>query len=425
MAEKNDALETLALLRKQTDVLSEPPKDAPETLPPPRDGEPPVVDNTDERLIARAEMRASLSRLSIGELYQMFMVQASYGANRGAGVPVERYLAHMDDPAQALQKLSRLSTKALDVPGAAALIRQDLEPILHEIFVKVFPAYDLLPKKPSNGLVHAWNRVLDYGSADLMDELGVVTDDQSTYEQATTPIAVIGTRRGISLKAQAAVAAGGMPYAPDQTEIRNGVRAVVAKLQTLTLHGNAVVPGGTDADEDGQFAGNGFTGLRHSVDPANRTDLGTLSIAEAIDTMEAQLVNAGAMGPFHVFIDPKELNALRAELYPERRWDPSATMQIASGVTVNTHIGQTGQIPLITVPGNFIGQYVSAGTDVRDITMFADGNLAYPWLFGEGPSVLEIPIGVSGQLLKLYIIFVMHGLEIVSNKWLAKVRVPV
>jgi hypothetical protein len=259
-----------------------------------------------------------------------------------------------------------------------------------------------------------------------MDELGVVTDDQSTYEQATTPIAVIGTRRGISLKAQAAVAAGGMPYAPDQTEIRNGVRAVVAKLQTLTLQGNAAVPAGTAADEEGLYAGNGFSGLRRSVDLANRNDLGTLSIAEALDTMEAQLINAGAMGPFHVFIDPKELNALRAELYPERRWDPSATMQIASGVTVNTHIGQNGPIALIPVPGNFIGNYDDVNSlDVRDVTMFADGNLAYPWLFGDGPSVLEIPIGVSGQLLKLYIIFLMHGLEIVSNKWLAKVRIPV
>jgi hypothetical protein len=425
MAEKNDAVETLALLRKQTDILSEPPEGAPVTPPPARDGEDAEkIDDTDERMIARAEMRAHLRRLSVNELYEMFMVQAAHGARQGAGVPVERYLAHMDDPAQALRKLSGLSTKALDVPGAAALIRQDLEPILHEIFVKVFPAYDLIPKKPSNGLVHAWNRVLDYGTADLMDELGVVTDNQSTYEQATTPIAVIGTRRGISLKAQAAVAAGGMPYAPDQTEIRNGVRAVVAKLQTLTLQGNASVVGGTLTTEDGLYAGNGFSGLRHSVDVNNRTNLGTLSIAEALDLMEVQLINAGAMGPFHVFIDPIELNALRAELYPERRWDPSATMQIASGVTVNTHIGQNGPISLIPVPGNFIGHYTS-GVDVRDITMFADGNLHYPWLFGDGPSVLEIPIGVSGQLLKLYIIFLMHGLEIVSNKWLAKVRVPV
>lgn len=35
------------------------------------------------------------------------------------------------------------------------LIRQDLEPTLYALFVKVFPAFERLAKGPANGLVHA------------------------------------------------------------------------------------------------------------------------------------------------------------------------------------------------------------------------------------------------------------------------------
>ena len=430
MDKHTDAVGVLQELRDKHDLLSEPPTND----PPPRDkkGDNPdspeeIEDQVDERMLARADIRAGLSRLSVSQLYDAFVVQAAYGARQGAGVGIDRYLATMPDAAAGWMRKSApwLASKVLDVPGAAALIRQDLEPILHEIFVKLFPAYDMVPKKPSNGLVHAWDRVVSYGAAATMAELGVVSDDTSVYEQATTPIAIIGTRRGISLKAQAAVAAGGMPYAPDQTEVRNGVRAVVAKLQDLTLQGNAVTPGKIVTDPEGAYDGLGFSGIRGAVPSANTLALGTYSIAEAIDICAQRMVDAGAVPPFSAFLTGTELNKMASELYPERRWDPNATQEISTGVKVRTHIsGIAGEIPLLMVPGTAIAAYTS-GVSVRDLTLVADGNLAYPWLFSDGPSVLEIPIGVSGTLTRLYIIFCMHGLEIVSNNFLAKVRIPV
>lgn len=427
MERHSDVMEALQELRTRFDGLSEPPKsDPPERVDPtpdPKDAD----TEPDERMLAKAEIRHRLGRLPINQLYDAFMVQAAYGARHGAGVRIDDYMARLPDAGVRwlYNKAPWLAQKVLDVPGATALIRQDLEPILHEIFVKVFPAYDMIPKKPSNGLVHAWDRVVSFGSAGTMSELGVVTDDTSVYEQATTNIAIVGTRRGISLKAQAAVAAGGMPYAPDQTEIQNGIRAVVAKLQNLTLHGNASTPGKVATDEEGLYDANSFDGIRGAVYSANRNNLGALSIAEALDLCAQQMLDLGAMPPFRCFIDPKEMNALAAEVYPERRWDPNATEEIRTGVRVRTHVSSVGgDIPLLVVPGGYIGNYTS-GVNVRDITMFQDGTLAYPWLFSDGPSVLEIPVGVSGQLTRLYIIFVMHGLEILSNRFLAKIRVPV
>lgn len=427
MDRHSDVMDALQELRTRFDNLSEPPAND----PPERDSKTHTPDPTDadaepdERLLARAEIRHRLGKLSVNQLFDAFVVQAAYGARQGAGVGIDRYMAHLPDAGARWirQKAPWMAEKVLDVPGAAALIRQDLEPILHEIFVKVFPAYDMIPKKPSNGLVHAWDRVVSFGSAGTLSELGTVSDDTSVYEQATTPIAIVATRRGISLKAQAAVAAGGMPYAPDQTEVRNGVTAVVAKLQNLTLHGNASVAGKGATDEEGAYDANGFDGIRGAVDSGNRNNLGTLSIAEGLDLMAQQMLDQGAVPPYRVFIDPKEMNSLAAEVYPERRWDPNATEEIRTGVRVRTHVsGVAGDIPLLVVPGGYVGTYTSGGT-VRDITMFKDGNLAYPWLFSDGPSVLEIPVGVSGQLTRLYIIFCMHGLEVTSKKWLAKVRV--
>src|SRR2546429_8982361 len=58
----------------------------------------------------------------------------------------------------------------LDTTGSTtgnALLRQDLEPILHAIFVKRFPVWERLTKKQSNGLLHQATRVTspDSGSA--------------------------------------------------------------------------------------------------------------------------------------------------------------------------------------------------------------------------------------------------------------------
>lgn len=89
------------------------------------------------------------------------------------------------------------------------LIRQDLEPTLYALFVKVFPAFERLAKGPANGLVHAFNQITSPDSSafqsTVISELGSVNYVASTYVRQTAPIAVFATGRGLSIKELAAV----------------------------------------------------------------------------------------------------------------------------------------------------------------------------------------------------------------------------
>lgn len=116
----------------------------------------------------------------------------------------------------------------LDTTGSTtgnALLRQDLEPILHAIFVKRFPVWERLTKKQSNGLLHQATRVTspDSGSAGstLISETGTVSYTTGAYDKLTFPIGVFATGRGVTFKEIAAVSAGGSPpaYSPELTEM--------------------------------------------------------------------------------------------------------------------------------------------------------------------------------------------------------------
>jgi hypothetical protein len=42
---------------------------------------------------------------------------------------------------------------------------------------------------------------------------------------------------------------------------------------------------------------------------------------------------------------------------------------------------------------------------VRDVYVLDESTVSMPYLGSEGPTVLDIPIGISGQLTHLFIIF--------------------
>jgi hypothetical protein len=151
---------------------------------------------------------------------------------------------------------------ALDSTGAAALIRQDLEPLLYELYIREFPAWTRFSKEPANGLVHAWNRQTGFGDAKFMTELGTVTDDVSAYERKTAPISILATRRGVSIKGQWGTLAGGAGFNPEQLEMRAGLRAIAHRMQVTIFQGNSTVSSGTAADENGAYDANAFDGLR-------------------------------------------------------------------------------------------------------------------------------------------------------------------
>src|SRR5437667_12643435 len=102
--------------------------------------------------------------------------------------------------------------------GGAVLIRQDLEPFLHALYVQAFPAWERIQHGQANGLVHAFNQMTapDGGTlgASAISELGTVSYQQTSLARQTANIAVLATGRGVSFKEQAAVAAGGAPYNP-------------------------------------------------------------------------------------------------------------------------------------------------------------------------------------------------------------------
>ena len=62
---------------------------------------------------------------------------------------------------------------------------------------------------------------------------------------------------------------------------------------------------------------------------------------------------------------------------------------------------------------------------MRDVYVLDEDSLSLPFLGTPGPTVLEIPIGISGQLTHLYIVFLMNGLALKVLPWHNKLRVKV
>jgi hypothetical protein len=219
---------------------------------------------------ARFALQEELHKKSTAELYAMFAVQAR---KTGTGIPFDVWASTGGAPTMSAISQDPILTKALDTSGGTALIRQDLEPVMLELFIREFPVWERMRKEPANGLVHAYNRATSFGDAQFMTELGTVTDDTSTYERATTPISVLATRRGITLKAQFAALQGGAGFNPEQLELQGGLRAIAHKMQKTIFQGNATVSSGTASTEDGAYDPNAFDGLRKLLNTGSAVDV--------------------------------------------------------------------------------------------------------------------------------------------------------
>lgn len=371
----------------------------------------------------RFALRQELSKKSTSELYAMFGMQAR---KQGGGIPFDVWASAGGNPTMAAIASDPILTKALDTSGATALIRQDLEPILYELYIRTFPVWNRISKEPANGLVHAYDRVTAYGDAQFMTELGTVTDDTSTYERATTPVSVIATRRGITLKSQFAVQAGGMGFNPEQLELQGGLRAIAHKMQKTIFQGNATASSGTAADENGAYDANAFDGLRkllntgraEDVDPTAGTpeDMRAALNTAAITTMQ----NAGNIGI--AFLAPEVKGQFDVQQDANVRYMNSFT-DVAPGVLTNAVNTVFGPTPLFVVPGDSIGSYTYGGDTVSDIYLMDESVWSIPYLGSDGPTVLDIPVGISGQLTRLFIIFGMWGMALKALQFCNKVRV--
>jgi hypothetical protein len=378
------------------------------------------------------EVRSALRTKSTQDLHAMFGAQA---VKKNTGIPFEYWAAQGGRSVSAAIEGNEILTKALDTTGASALIRQDLEPILYELFIRVFPAFERFAKEPANGLVHAYNRTTTFGDAQFMTELGTVTDDKSAYERATTPVSVLATRRGISLKSQFAVLQGGAGFNPEQLELQGGLRAIAKKMQATIFGGNATNSGGSSSDEDGGYDVNAFDGLRRILNTsrAKNCDLFATTpdgIRDTIDRAVEEILQSGGMGPSVIYMHPHEKISLDLEQESKVRWvQPDRTGPV--GTTVSSVNTIMGALPLVVVPGDSIGNYnpatpdntFSGSADVRDMYILDESTISLPYLGTDGPTVLDIPIGISGQLTHLYIVFGMWGLAVKVPSFSNKVRV--
>lgn len=372
------------------------------------------------------DIRKELRKLSRSELSAAFMKQLH---REDTGIPVGAWTRAGGSQVSELMASSPEIRKALDTSGASALIRQDLEPILYELYVKMFPAFERFTKEPANGLVHAYNQITSFGDAKFMAELGTVTDDTSVYARKTANVAILGTRRGVSLKSQFAVLAGGAGYNPEQLELQGGLRAMSHRMQKTIFEGQSSDSGGTAANELGLYDANAFDGLRSILNTANVKNVDPTAgtpedMRAAIDRACEEIQNAGGEAQI-IWVHPHEKVSFDLQQDKNVRY-MNSFVDVAPGVVTNAVNTVFGPLPIASVPGDSISTYTAttySGNTVRDMYILDEGTITLPYLGSAGPTVLDIPIGISGQLTHQYIVFGMWGLAVKAIPFSNKVRV--
>lgn len=333
---------------------------------------------------------------------------------------------------------SGLKKSILDTTGSTTgnvLIRQDLEPTLYALFVKVFPAFERFAKGPANGLVHAFNQITSPDASGfqstLISELGTVGYVSSSFVRQTAPIAVFATGRGVGIKEMAAVSAGGAPYDPQKTEMANGMIKLSADIQGTMFQGNASTSGGAGAaTELGVYNALGFDGLRsilgsvgtYSGNNALQTDIGSLNMLESLQSTAAKAANNGG-NPSLVLMSMNAKQALDIEQQNSQRYN-NDMVDIIPGVRASKVAWANGELTLLPIPGTSIGSYTRAadGATVEDIYVLDESVVTLRWLYSESFTVLQIPSGVDGQLSNRFIIFGMFGMEVAAPLFCGKAR---
>ena len=366
------------------------------------------------------DLRKKFTKMNTTDLNEMLDIQAAREVGKQADGDVLNRLA-MANPNIA---------KLLDSSGGAALIRQDLEPILYALFVKKFPFFERIRKEGANGLVHAFNQQTAYGDAVFQTETGTVTDDSNTYSRQTTNVAVLATRRGITLKSQFAIGQGGAPGQQGlSTELAGGVTAIAHKLQKTLFQGNATTSASAGAaTELGAFDANGFDGLRKVLGAAAGTaqivNKGTASYLSTINSNVASILNAGG-NPSALLVAPQDYAGLVNELTNLVRYNAPSQVDQAAGATFGSVVTAAGALPIMAVPGDSIGSYTVSSVDYRDMYVVDESTWSMPYLGADSITTLEIPVGVNGSLSRLYIMYVMFGLANKAPQFNGKIRVTV
>ncbi len=368
------------------------------------------------------QMREKAMALPPAQLKAAIRDQLEYGSEQGAGIPFQAW-ANSHTASKIVEDVE--FAKFIDTTSGNVLIRQDLEPLIFAAFVRRFPAFARVDKTPANGLVHTFQRTDVRPVATYIAEAAAVPDSQSVYTRATSNISVLALRVGTSLKQSLSVTAGGMPWDTEQQEISFGIEAIAAQLQQTYLQGNSTVVGGTLNTVDGLFDANSFDGLRRTIPAANIRALGTDTILEGLNQADALSVNNGGMSSV-VMMRVTDGVQFENELQPFRRFIESERVEVVPGLpnATGVNLSGSGVVPVIKVPGADWTVYtVGADAGISDAYVLDESVITMPYLGSDTPTVIELPLGVTGALTKLYMLVGMFGVAVRVPNFIAKLRV--
>ena len=101
-------------------------------------------------------------------------------------------------------------------------------------------------------------------------------------------------------------------------------------------------------------------------------------------------------------------------------------MDLTPGLKVNAVQTDEGMLPVLPVPGNFIGQWTDAnGATYVDIFIIWTETLELPYLGAPEPTVIKVPIGTDGQLRELVIPFMMIGFAAKAPLYMGRVSLRI
>lgn len=395
--------------------------------------------------------------VTIGQLEGMMQALLQKGRGQN-GVPLEQWLAGGGQKQAIEQHLEKALqggffgsgsavAKALDTTlssgvGGGALVRTDLEPFLYEAYLRSFPALEILRTFPSNGVVHSYDVRSALGNAVTVSELGdMVTagaDATSTIERrANANIAIIVSRRGLSLKLQFAVPQSGMSFpvaGTENLEVTGGITAIAKKNQALFLQGNYSTASKVLDDEEGLTDTNGYDGLRTLLKAAGTSK--TFATGEThrqnLNKLIAQISNAGGN-----VSDLRILLSWGSEIAIEDEMDDFVriigTQTTETGVRRNIADGgfrSFGNIlsRFLPVPmgaqAEGMGYYTLSSVVTEDMFVVDPQGMGLAFLGSPSPVILELPVGFDNKLQKIYIMFLMNGLVVNIPTFHRKYRIP-
>lgn len=329
---------------------------------------------------------------------------------------------------------------------AGPVIRQDLNPVVYEEFVHIFPLIDLLEKRESNGLVDAFERQTNFTQQNedtplSIKETGVVNDDSNSYVQDTCNIAIFASRRGASLKSVFGARAGGSPIDVAGKEVEGGLIKLAHDFQAESFRMQNVTASGAGATTNlGVYDATGFKGFRYMTEfmcptaNVDQVDVSSFSatsqaVTNAISQVANTILDLGG-NPDIMFGSLAAREYLRQEAYNKTTYFAGQQQKVE--VMPNVYLpsftlGNGEEIPYYGIPGKSVGTYSinSDGHVYWDIYIADSSTMSIVWLGAPTPTLIEVPLASDGTLRKLTIPYWMASLEFAVPSYIGKVRLKI